>query len=587
MKKISTKIVSIAIVGNLILLLLIGGSSIYSINKMNAYNLANLEEQLREGFDIKIENEVQTVMTMLEEIGDKYKKGEMTEQLAKEIAADLIRSMEYGGDGYFWADTSDGLNVVLLGGDTEGTNRMDSQDLRGNYYMKDIINHGMQEGGGYSEYWFPKSGETEPLPKRAFSMYYEPFDWIIGTGNYIDDIDNEVAIQKQVQNTQLKITLAVFAIFSVIAIALASAISAYFSLAISKPIINFINVLNQVESGDFTVSSDIHTKDEIGKMSNAMNSMISKIHALISKIAELSGLIATSSESIKISSNEFSTSSEQVAIAISEIAHGATEQSISADLVNSRVEQIIGEINNIKNEMYDSNELASSAHDKLSNSKQYIATQQETMNKNKIAGKNLNNAISELSQKSLEIGQILEVISGFADQTNLLSLNATIEAARAGESGRGFAVVAQEIRNLAEQSSNSVEQIAQIIRELQHTIDNSVSEIKVTDVAIEEQEAALLNTVKSFDEIYTAMTSISTSIRTVTSSAHNLDNSATEVGDAVANIASLAQQTAAGSEEVAASSEEQTGDIQEMASENNNMAQMAITLDEHIRQFKI
>ncbi|HHX60105.1 MAG TPA: methyl-accepting chemotaxis protein [Epulopiscium sp.] len=587
MKKISTKIVSIAVLGNMILLLLIGGSSIYSITKINKHNLITFETQLRDDFDTRIRNEVQTVISMLDELETKHHKGELTLEQAKQIGADLVRNTKYGESGYFWADKTDGTNVVLLGNDTEGTNRIDAQDLKGNFYMKDIIGNAMSEEGGYSTYWFPKSGETEPLPKRAFSMYFEPFDWVIGTGNYIDDIDTEVMAQKGYQQKALQTTLMSFTILAIIAISIASLISVYFSLAISRPIKTFIQVLNKVETGDFTVVSNIKTKDEIGQMSQAMNSMITKINSLVTKIKELSGLIAISSDGIRVSSNEISISSEQVAIAISDMAQGATEQSISADIVNNKVDQIIREINSIRNEMNDSNQLAETAHDKLYSGKNSIAVQQETMNKNKVAGENLNAAINQLSQKSLEIGQILEVISSFADQTNLLSLNATIEAARAGESGRGFAVVAQEIRKLAEQSGHSVDQIGQIIKELQMTIDNSVIEIKATDQAIEEQEVALLNTVQSFDEIFDVMSLISQAIGTVTSSAQALDNSAIEIGDAVTNIASVAEQAAAGSEEIAASSEEQTVAIQEMADANQTMAHMAITLEEHIQQFKI
>ena len=243
----------------------------------------------------------------------------------------------------------------------------------------------MQEGGGYSTYWFPKSGETEPLPKRAFSMYFKPFDWVVGTGNYIDDIDTEVIAQKELQQKQLRTTLISFSVLAIVAIAIASTISVYFSLAISRPIKTFIQVLNEVETGDFTVSSHIHTKDEIGQMSQAMNSMTRKIQFLISEIRDLSGLITTSSEGIRESSNEISIGSEQVAMAISEMAHGATEQSISSDVVNNKVEQIIKEINSIKDQMNDSNRLAGAAREKLSSGKNFIAIQQETMSKNKIS----------------------------------------------------------------------------------------------------------------------------------------------------------------------------------------------------------
>ena len=105
---------------------------------------------------------------------------------------DQIRDLRYGNNGYFWVDTYDGTNVVLLGNDTEGTNRMDAVDANGFAYMQAIISAGRQEDGGFTDYVFPREGETEPSPKRAYSKAFEPFGWVLGTGNYTDDIDEDV-----------------------------------------------------------------------------------------------------------------------------------------------------------------------------------------------------------------------------------------------------------------------------------------------------------------------------------------------------------------------------------------------------------
>lgn len=132
---------------------------------------------------------------------DQYQSGILTEELAKKNAADQIRDMRYGDSGYFWVDQSDGTNVVLLGSDTEGTNRMDTEDSKGFKMVRQMIEDSVKNTEAYTTYYFPKENETKASPKRSYTYYYKEFDWVIGTGNYTDDIDKTVA-SKQSQLTK-------------------------------------------------------------------------------------------------------------------------------------------------------------------------------------------------------------------------------------------------------------------------------------------------------------------------------------------------------------------------------------------------
>jgi len=134
--------------------------------------------------DFLIKCEVETAVSMLQAIFDKHQTGELNLYEAKKLGADLLRDLRYGKDGYFWADTIEGVNVVLYGRkDVEGINRLEAQDHKGNYFIKDILTAGIA-GGGYIEYWFPKLKETEAVPKRSYSLLFKPFGWVIGTGYY-------------------------------------------------------------------------------------------------------------------------------------------------------------------------------------------------------------------------------------------------------------------------------------------------------------------------------------------------------------------------------------------------------------------
>jgi len=145
--------------------------------------------------DMLIKSEVQTAVSMLQQISSKQKKGEYTLAQAKKLGADVLREMRYGTDaaGYFWADTSAGVNVVLYGNKTvEGKSRI-NDIVNGVAYVKEIIKNGKLDGGGYTDYFYPKQGDTTPLTKRGYSLYFAPFDWVVGTGYYVQDLNSIIA----------------------------------------------------------------------------------------------------------------------------------------------------------------------------------------------------------------------------------------------------------------------------------------------------------------------------------------------------------------------------------------------------------
>lgn len=207
MKKISSKIITLVISSVLISSLIIGAVSQYMIYTTNMDRIDQLENQLRQGYDTNIKHQVEIVVSELQGIINQMNSGVISQAEAKIIAADVIRNAKYGDSGYFWADTIEGVNVVLLGReDVEGTSRIDLTDANGNKILQGFIALAKQSGEGYFDYYFPKPNETEALPKRAYVKLFEPFEWIIGTGNYIDDID--VAVATEMDQMKKEITSA-------------------------------------------------------------------------------------------------------------------------------------------------------------------------------------------------------------------------------------------------------------------------------------------------------------------------------------------------------------------------------------------
>ena len=201
------------------------------------------------------------------------KKGEYTLDEAEKLAADQIRDLRYGNNGYFWVDTYDGTNVVLLGNDTEGTNRMDAVDTNGFAYMQAIISAGRQENGGFTDYVFPREGETEPSPKRAYSKAFEPFGWVLGTGNYTDDIDEDVlGVKNEFSSYESNSRMAIIGIAVVMEVILILVLT-LITASIVKPLKKSLTHIDEIAQGDFSKEFEqdlLKRKDDFGQLADSL-----------------------------------------------------------------------------------------------------------------------------------------------------------------------------------------------------------------------------------------------------------------------------------------------------------------------------
>ncbi|HHV09938.1 MAG TPA: methyl-accepting chemotaxis protein [Clostridiales bacterium] len=472
--KVRTKVILLSV----FLLLVTAIVSVFSIYERVVENERKLEEEeksIRISYDNNIKSQVQNVVSLIATIDAKREKGEYTLEEAKKQAADLVREIRYGENGYFWIDTYEGDNVVLLGSETEGTNRMEKQDLNDFYFIKALIAAGRQEDGGFTDYWFPKEGETEPLPKRGYTLAYEPYQWIIGTGNYTDYIDREIQELKNQGDQALYSSMASFGIILGAAILLSVAITIYFSRTLNRDFAVLSQFFNTLAEGNFKISLPrgyTERKDDFGVLGSEIETMRESVARLVGSAKVEADRIITVVEKVNGTMKELNSSIEDVAATSQELAASMEETAASAEVMTTTSSEIEAASRSIAKKSQEAALQVVEISKRAKNTKMDVKDSRDRAN---AVGMEIEERLRRALEQSKiveQIGVLTEAIMGITEQTNLLALNASIEAARAGESGKGFAVVANEIRHLADQSKEAVGRIQEVTTQVTGAVDN-------------------------------------------------------------------------------------------------------------------
>ena len=247
--KVRTKLI-ILTAAAAISMLVMGIINMNGMNQSYKQSVSSIKDLLYDDYDTQIKGQVENVITLLEEEYENFQNGLITEDEAKKAAADIVRELRYGDSGYFWIDTYDGDNIVLPGSKTEGTNRLNEKDSHGKEMIKEIIQNGRQADGGYTEYYYPKQGSTEDSLKRAYSKAFEPWQWVIGTGNYTDDLEDHAVKNNEDVKKIFTRTRRLSMMSMAISILLMTAIALLIVTDIAKSLKAASEELNHMAAGD-------------------------------------------------------------------------------------------------------------------------------------------------------------------------------------------------------------------------------------------------------------------------------------------------------------------------------------------------
>ncbi|MCJ8221739.1 methyl-accepting chemotaxis protein [Bacillus paralicheniformis] len=427
---------------------------------------------------------------------------------------------------------------------------------------------------------------------KAYDVYLKEMEPQRETVNQlIEDIqtlnaDNAKTIyQQDSKEAGSIITLLIIVIAA--ALVLSISIGLLMTRLITKPIKDIQALFAETEQGDFTVKGTYQSKDELGLLTSSFNKMVAGVRSIIETVGETSHQVASSSQELSASADESTKASEYISTTIQELAVGSDQQVESVE--NSRT--VIMGMTEFAGRISSNAEKAAATADQtakmsLEGTKAIdkVSTQMKSINETVVS---LSEAFKHLTERSNEIGNITEVITSIAEQTNLLALNAAIEAARAGEQGKGFAVVADEVRKLAEQSARSAEQITRLITIIQNDTKQTMNSVISATGEVKEGLVVVHEAGGAFQKIENSITEVVTQINDVTNLVKNLTAGASEIETAISGVKEVAETAAGGTQTVSAATQEQLASMEEIAAASQILAQNAEELQHLIQKFKI
>ncbi len=507
--------------------------------------------QLHESREHELQAAVDTAWGIIDhyskEVGSKYSQEE-----AQTLAKAAIKTLRFDGDIYFWInDTQPKMIMHPIKPALDGKDLSGSKDPDGKALFVEMVKVTNAEGAGFVEYQWPKPGSAKPQPKLSYVKKHPQWNWIVGSGMYVDDI---MAAVNKVFYSVLAVLLA--------AVCLSGGLVFFLARAVSRPMHKAVEMIEEMEKGHLHLRLGMDQRDEVGRMAKAMDgfadSMQNEMIDALQKLAngnlnfdilprdaqdEIRGALKKMEVDlneimgrIQAAGSEIAAGSNSVADFSQALSQGATESAAS-------LQEITSSLSEMSNQTQFNSENANQVNQLSSEAKQ-------SAEEGNVHMERMVDAMEEVREAGQSINKIIKVIDEIAFQTNLLALNAAVEAARAGQHGKGFAVVAEEVRNLAARSAKAAQETADLIAGSVEKTENGA--------AIANQTAASL---KSITE---RINKVSDLAEEIAAASGEQAEGISQISEGLGQIDQVIQQNTATAEESAAASEELSGQASEL-----------------------
>ncbi len=507
-------------------LLLLVGFAMAIMLVLELIAMREVHDSLMQGKRDQIESITQNAYSIAAEFHERARKGEMTEAQAQEAARLAIGKMRYGGeskrDEYMYIWTTQGVGVMHpIRPEFAGQNMLDKiKDPRGNFILRDLSQAvRSQPGGAFVDSFFPKPGQSEPVPKLQFVMWYQPWDWMIGTGVYTDEVGVEFR-QLLLENALSFVLL--FSLFGLAAWWLGRGVLRQVG---GEPSVA-IAIMSKAAQGDLSQSLPDAPPGSMlaayAVMQRSLRELISQVRDEAKRMRDDAGLIADS---------------------VQQVTQAAARQSEATTAMAAAVQQLTVSVAHVSDASSETEATSAGVAERCRTGEERVNTASRSIREIADVVSDAAMQIKGLQGRANQINEIASSIKEIAQQTNLLALNAAIEAARAGEQGKGFSVVADEVRKLAERTASATVEIEQMLQTIQGETLDSVQTMERILPMVKEGSTQAGQVAESLQEIRGSADVTLHRVREVAHATREQTAASTAIAQRVEGIAQMVEQT--------------------------------------------
>lgn len=510
---------------------LLSGSIILIFTLVASWLYIHFRNNIMEARRSEIRHVVESAWGQVEHYARMDKTGRMSTEEAQNQAKAIIQDLRFANDNYFWInDMQPSMVLHPLDPELNGTSLATKEDSNGMRMFVKMTELCRKDGEGFLEYAWHKEGSTKPVGKISFVKMVPEWNWVVGAGLYLDDIEQVL-------------TNLFYTTFGILLIVIVSSMTlVYFvTRAISRPLNESAEIMEKIGKGDFSLRLELDRKDEIGRMANALNACIDNVREMFLNIRTMGVQIAVNTLKVSNQVDISARNSIEQGMLAQDIFASSQETTAAHGEISNNTQQICASTSN-------NLETAQSSFQELMETNASINSMTE-----KIAGYTI--TIGKMDTESQDIKKIVSLIKSIATQTSLLSLNAAIEAARAGQAGKGFAIVADEVKALAEQVNAASEDIAGKINNMLSHIETCISEtVDISNVA-KDTQVAVSKSCESFKTMISDLEKSDDQLQSITASVEELSAANNEVHGKVDNINQISREVSDTMEEAKDSTE--------------------------------
>ncbi|MDO8105629.1 methyl-accepting chemotaxis protein [Isoptericola sp. b441] len=460
---------------------------------------------------------VESALGVVSHYGDLAQAGTLTQDVAKERAAQAVASLRYDGQEYFWInDMTPTMIVHPIKPELDGTDLSTITDANGVPLFMTMVDVVKADGAGFVDYLWPKPGSDTAQPKVSYVAGYQPWGWIVGSGVYVDDVRGAAWADAR------SIMLAAGALVVLLAVA-----GFFTARSVVRPVEKVTRALRE---GDPSARLDTGSgRTELERLAGALNEALDRNAVVAREVGGMSVELLGAAERLARTSEQIGEVAGVSAARTAQAGDAAREVSSGIDSVAAGTQQMGASIG----------EISRNASEVAAIAEQAVAAAQRTTH-----------SVEALGESSAQIGTVVTAITQIAEQTNLLALNATIEAARAGEAGKGFAVVAGEVKELAQQTAKATGDVVGQVQAIQDAVARATQEISGI-AEIVGRISDYQTTVAGAVEEQTATTeAMAHTVADVATSGRSVAETLTEVDDATARTVEQIAAVRAAAEEL-------------------------------------